>query len=229
LIEQADLIFYICAAPSEIELLNESMMRIGRNIYHHEFNRLHFVPKYKAKCFHVTFSKHVQPFDLKKQLLHGYFLLEKTNRIVGKNVTDKANEVKCLKLHEQTTELLDIILNCSSKSEEDSFFMEKEINSTSVISRVKKLKSSFLNKLVKWLALNFLIVRFKFMFWPNMHSLFSSQELIDFNDQPLILEGNDEFIMDVYSFEPEKEQKNYLDLKCGEAEKLLESQKKSSS
>jgi hypothetical protein len=222
LIEEADLIFYVCATGSEIELVEQGIMKIGQNIYQHEFNKLHFVPRYKNKCAHVT---------LNNKLLRKY-KLEKANT-VGDVMFDKVN---CLKLHKQTKELVKKILECTTTPTTKSDSVPIDVaegkdemqKSSGAVSILDRFGLKFSRRLAKWFALKFLLARLNFMYyanficWPAMRAVLSLQELIGLNEQPLILEGvkEDESEHGAAS-EKEEEESSQMEFKCDETEKLI--------
>lgn len=70
LLNKADRIFYVCGTEKEIHRLYEPI-HIGQNAYHHDYNRLHFVAKYRSKCTNITFNKRVSVLYKASQLPSG--------------------------------------------------------------------------------------------------------------------------------------------------------------
>ncbi len=58
LIEESNLIVYVCCTNQEIRKLHEPI-RLGLNSYHHDFNQIHFHDKFQKKCLNVTFNPNI--------------------------------------------------------------------------------------------------------------------------------------------------------------------------
>ena len=57
ILTNCDLVFYVCANVKELDFVcGEESMRIGQNSFHDDYNRLHFIDRFKKKCIDLAFS-----------------------------------------------------------------------------------------------------------------------------------------------------------------------------
>lgn len=71
IIDQADLIFYVCATPNEVYKLSEinkldetkKFLAFGTslNSFQHDYNKIHYLNSFEKKCFNCTFNNLVNP------------------------------------------------------------------------------------------------------------------------------------------------------------------------
>ena len=79
-LKKAELIFYICGTSEDVYNLQRNKPILGRNEYHHEHNRIHYVPSISNKTVNATFNMNVK--EINKIARNGCVILPKESDVI---------------------------------------------------------------------------------------------------------------------------------------------------
>lgn len=91
-------------------------IKFGQNLFHDEYNKLHFIDKYKSKCINVSFFHNEDEKDkipIKRKIINQK---ENSSELLGSNIDEMVKRQKLFKLQNETKQFLAEFIKKSSIS-----------------------------------------------------------------------------------------------------------------
>lgn len=203
LLDQSDLILYVCCTEKEILKLREPM-KIGQNDFHDDYNRIHFYTKYQRKSLNITFNKNVNEIDFsglafnkKREPNETKLALSSEDSVISSlfgNIQTNGNYLY-LKLPNQNEELLAYLIENETDVEQN--LLNSESDSANSIKILRSRLNDLPYKILIY-NMNRKMTRLIETELKMSKKLANLTHNIDFNDQPneeesLFEESDDDF------------------------------------
>ncbi len=169
IIDNCDLVFYVCATEDEINKLNQQFPIFGINSFQHDYNKIHFLKSFENKCFNITFNDLIK--ETLDQLYESKPTSEKENDSSTKTLYSKMapvavispngnslsrsltfNRSNCLKLPENNYQFVNLIshkIHFDLINEIKNYDRRNRKRSNKLISYMNELYFNYCNKRLK--------------------------------------------------------------------------------
>lgn len=130
LLKDSHIIIYVCGSNAEFENLPNEKMKLGINIYQDEYNKIHFIEKYRSRCISIYLNRNNSKVKHNTKIRRNFSMVntsEKDKRtqqlfLLRGNNENNHKFKTMMRLPAQNKDLLDSILSeCHSNSTNKEF------------------------------------------------------------------------------------------------------------